>query len=101
MSLRWDVVAAILGMALATYLLRAGGYAILRATKPPPFVHAMLHHMPGCIFVAFALPALWGWGWKGVAAAFAVLAVMAWRRSYALAILSGVVVLWGLDVAGR
>ena len=30
MSLRWDVLAAILGMALATYALRAGGYALLR-----------------------------------------------------------------------
>ena len=101
MTLRWDVLAAILGMALASYLLRAGGYALLRVTRPPPFVQAMLSHLPGCIFVAFALPALAGWGWRGVAAALAVLLVMARTRSYALAIGVGVLALWGLEVLAR
>jgi uncharacterized membrane protein len=96
MSLRWDVLAAILGMALATYALRAGGYAILRASKPSRFAQAMLNHLPGCIFVAFALPALAAWGWRGGVAALAVLAVMARTRSYVAAIGAGVAVVWGL-----
>ena len=35
MTLRLDVLLAILGMALATYLCRAGGYAVLRAVRLP------------------------------------------------------------------
>lgn len=94
MSLRLDVVLAILGMALATYLLRAGGYALLRATRPTPFVTAMLSHMPGCIFVAFVAPALVTGGWVSLLAAACVTGIMIGARSYILAILGGVAVIW-------
>ena len=100
MTLRWDVLAAILGMALATYGLRAGGYALLRATRPGRFVQAMLHHLPGCIFVAFILPGMvqggpgtWGAGAVAVAA-------MAATRSYLIAIAAGVGALWGATLLG-
>ena len=94
MSLRLDVVLAILGMALATYLLRAGGYALLRATRPTPFVTAMLGHMPGCIFVAFILPSVATGGWRyAVAAAVAVLA-MVLTRMLTLSIVLAVAALW-------
>lgn len=94
MSLRWDVLAAILGMTIATYVLRAGGYALLRAFRPSPFVNAMLGHMPGCIFVAFVTPALVSKGWPGLFAAAAVTGIMIGTRSYILAILGGVAVIW-------
>ncbi len=90
MSLRWDVLVAILGMALATYLCRAGGYAVLRATRPPRFVQAMLHHLPGCIFVAFLVPALASGGADAWVAALATLAVQVVFRKLALAIVAGV-----------
>jgi uncharacterized membrane protein len=94
MSLRWDVVLAILGMALVTYALRAGGYALLRAFRPSPFVTAMLGHMPGCIFVAFVTPALVRGGASSLLAAAAVTGIMIGTRSYILAILGGVAVIW-------
>ncbi len=98
MTLRWDVLLAILGMALATYALRAGGYALLRATRPGPFVQAMLQHMPGCIFVAFALPPLvQGGPWHWLAAGVTV-AAMAATRSYLVAIGAGVGVLWAITL---
>lgn len=100
MTLRWDVLAAILGMALASYLCRAGGYAVLRVTRPPPFVQAMLQHLPGCIFVAFLGPALAGAGWPAIAAGAAVLLVQASLRRLALSILTGVGTLWLLRLAG-
>jgi uncharacterized membrane protein len=56
----------------------------------------MLNHLPGCIFVAFALPALAHWGWPGLVAALAVVAVMAARRGFSLAIVAGVAVLWAI-----
>ncbi|MEN0075804.1 MAG: AzlD domain-containing protein [Paracraurococcus sp.] len=100
MTLRPDVLAAILGMALATYLCRAGGYAILRVIRPPPFVQAMLQHLPGCIFVAFLAPALAGMGWPAVAAGAVVLLVQARFGRLVLSILAGVGALWLLRLAG-
>lgn len=97
MSLRWDVLAAILGMALATYICRAGGYAVLRALPPPPFVKAMLQYLPGCIFVAFLAPGLTRMGPEAwVAAAATILAQWRFRRlPYSL--LAGVATMWLLQ----
>ena len=97
MSLRWDVLLAILSMALATYAARAGGYAVLRVWRPPRFVEAMLVHMPGCIFVAFILPSLaTGGRWYAAAAAVAILA-MVLTRMLTLSIVLGVAALWLLQ----
>ncbi len=98
MSLRWDVLLAILGMALATYALRAGGYALLRATRPGPFVQSMLHHMPGCIFVAFILPGMVAGGPGYWLAGAVTVGVMAATRSYVAAIGAGVAALWGFTL---
>jgi uncharacterized membrane protein len=94
MTLRWDVLAAIIGMALVTYLCRAGGYSVLRAVRPPPFVQAMLLHLPGCIFVAFLAPVLANAGWAAWAAAAVVLLVQARFGKLALSIVAGVATLW-------
>ncbi|MCB4824687.1 AzlD family protein [Roseicella aerolata] len=100
MTLRWDVLAAIIGMALASYLCRAGGYAVLRVTRPPPFVQAMLQHLPGCIFVAFLAPIFLQSGWPAAAAGAVVLLVQARLRRLALSILAGVGTIWLLRLAG-
>lgn len=94
MTLRPDVLAAILVMALATFLCRAGGYAVLRVTRPPRFVQAMLGHLPGAIFVAFLAPALASGGWAAWTAAGAVLAAQVAFRRIAVSILVGVLALW-------
>ena len=99
MTLRPDVLFAILGMALATYALRAGGYALLRASKPNRFVQAMLQHLPGCIFIAFIAPALAQGGPLHWLAGAATVAVMARTRSYLAAIAAGVGTLWLLGWA--
>ena len=94
MSLRWDVLAAILGMAMATYLCRAGGYAVLRATRPPRFVQAMLHHLPGAIFISFLAPAMADGGPAGWAGAAATILAQALFRRLALSIAIGVATVW-------
>jgi len=94
MTLRWDVLAAILGMALATYLCRAGGYALLRATRPPPFITAMLQHLPGCIFIAFLAPNLAQDGPAAWAAAGATIVTQMAFGRLALSIAAGVAMLW-------
>jgi len=99
MTVRPDVLLAILGMALATYALRAGGYALLRASQPGRFAQAMLQHLPGCIFVAFIAPALVQGGPLQWLAGAATVALMAWTRSYLAAITGGVAALWLLGWA--
>jgi uncharacterized membrane protein len=94
MTLRMDVLLAILGMALATYLCRAGGYALFRAFRPPRAVEVALQHLPGPIFVAYVAPALAMQGAKGFAAAAVVVAVQAATRNLAAAIGAGVVAIW-------
>ena len=87
---------AIIGMAVATYLCRAGGYALFRALRPPRYVEVVLQHLPGPIFMAYAMPALAAHGWKGWVAAVAVVAVQYFSRSLAAAILVGVGAMAGL-----
>lgn len=94
MTLRPDVLAAILAMALETFLCRAGGYAVLRAVRPPRFVQNMLNHLPGAIFIAFLAPALAGGGWSAWAAAGATIAAQIAFRRIALSIGVGVLSLW-------
>lgn len=100
MTLRWDVLAAILGMALATFACRAGGYAMYRALRPPRFVDAMLRHLPGPIFCAFIAPSLAAQGGAAFAAAAAVVVAQTATRNLTLAIIAGVGTLALLRAAG-
>lgn len=90
MTLRPDVLLAILGMAVATYACRAGGYAVLRAIRPPRFVEAVLRHLPGPIFCAFITPSLAVQGAPALLAAVAVVLAQHLTRSLTWAILAGV-----------
>lgn len=90
MTVSWDVLAAILGMAIATFLCRAGGYLVLRASRPSRFVAAMLTHLPGCIVIAFLAPTLARAGAAGWLAAVAVVAAQMATGKITVAILVGV-----------
>jgi uncharacterized membrane protein len=94
MTLRLDVLLAILGMAVATYFCRAGGYALFRALRPPRYVEVTLQHLPGPIFVAYVAPALAAEGAQGFLAAALVVAVQAVTRNLAAAIGAGVAAMW-------
>ncbi|PZW41058.1 branched-subunit amino acid transport protein [Humitalea rosea] len=101
MMLRSDVLLAILGMAAVTYLCRAGGYAALRAMRPPPFVERLLQYLPGCLFVAYVVPGVAQLGLAGWAAAVACVLVQARTRNYALSAVAGVGTVWLLRLAGQ
>lgn len=95
MTLRADVLLAILGMAVVTYACRAGGYAILRSIRPPAFLEAMLRHLPGTLFAAYVAPPLLAGGQAAWIGAAAVVAVQIASRDMGLAILAGVAAAWG------
>jgi uncharacterized membrane protein len=97
MELRGDVLLAILGMALVTYASRAGGYAVLRVVRPPPFVEGMLRHLPGCLFVAYCAPSLVAGGVAAWLGALTVVLVQVYARNLGLAILAGVATVWALQ----
>lgn len=99
MTLRGDVLIAIIGMALVTYACRAGGYAVLRAVRPPPFIDAMLRHLPGALFAAYAAPPLLAGSWPAWIGALVVVGVQLRTRNLGLAILAGVAAVWGAQAA--
>lgn len=94
MSLDPFTLAAILGMALATFACRASGYLVLRRVQPGPFLRAFLGHVPGTLFVAFAAPAVVREGWAGFAGAAATLIVMRATGSTPAALFAGVAAFW-------
>jgi uncharacterized membrane protein len=98
-TVRPDVLAAILVMALATLLCRVGGYAVLRAFRPPRPVQNMLGHLPGTIFIAFLVPAVADGGWMVCAAAGVTVAAQIVFRRIALSMGAGVLSLWLLRAA--
>lgn len=71
MSVDSATLLAILGMAVATYATRAGGYFLVRRLPPTRFVEAWLRQIPGAMFVALVTPAVVNGGpafWAGAAA---------------------------------
>lgn len=81
---------AILAMAAATYLCRAGGYWLFSQIRPSPFLRSALAYVPGTLFVSFVLPSLIAGGgvhpWVGTVVTLVVVFTM---RSLAAAILAG------------
>lgn len=100
MTLRWDVVAAIVIMAVVTYACRAGGYAALRAVRMPPFADAMIRHLPGPLFAAYVALALARQDVTAGVAAVAVVVAQKALGSIGASILAGVAAMALLRWAG-
>jgi len=88
------VLLAILGMSMATYATRAGGYVVFRFVKPPPVVRDMLSYIPGTLFVSYVVPALAVGGPQQWVGAAATAAFMIATRQLSVAILGGTAVAW-------
>ena len=95
MRLDPGTIAAIIGMALATYLSRGGGYWLFRQIKPGPGTRALLGYIPGALFVSFVVPALAAGGWEQWVGAVATLAIML-TGNLSLAILGGTAAAWAV-----
>lgn len=87
--LRWDPLIAILGMAVVTYALRAGG--LLLADRLPQrgrWAYA-LERLPGAVLLSVAVPGAVAAGPAGWVGAAVTLAVMVVLRNVFLAIALG------------
>ena len=90
------MLAAITGMALATYATRAGGYLLFRAVRPPRLVREMLNYIPGALFISYVVPALVEGGLQQWVGAVVTAALMIGTRQLAVAILGGTVAAWAV-----
>ncbi len=96
MSLDPWTLAAIVGMALATYACRAGGYWLFSKIRPTAFLRSVLSYIPGTLFVSFVLPALVNGGLQPTAGAVVTLGVMLRTRSLAWSMLAGTAAAWAV-----
>lgn len=85
---------AILGMAVGTYLTRAGGLFLMSRVKVTPRLEAFLNAIPGAIIVSIVTPAVITSGPAEVLAGAATLGVAARTRNLPLAIAAGVLCVW-------
>ena len=90
LSLHGTTLAAILGMAAAVYLIRAGGLFLARRVTPTPRVEAFLAHLPGTMFVALIVPTIIEGGILYIGAAIATLAAARLRVPMVLSMALGI-----------
>ena len=86
------VIAALLIMAGATLLMRAGGFWVMGRVPLTPRVRRMLEALPGSIVAAIVLPVVAKIGPAAALAVAAAAAVMVLRRNEFLAVAAGVAV---------
>jgi uncharacterized membrane protein len=86
-----SVVAVIVGMSLATYVTKAGGFWVLSRVTVPDRVEAGLDVLPGAIIVAIIAPELLDAGPAEWGASAVVLVVMVRTENVLLALCSGLV----------
>lgn len=96
----WGPIVAILAMALATYLCRISGVALMSVIPLTPHVRRGLAALPGSIVAATVLPLIERLGWAAGIALLAAMASMIVRRSELLALVTGMAVISGLRALG-
>jgi uncharacterized membrane protein len=90
----WDTLAAILEMAVITYLTRIGGLWLMGRIEERPRVDAAMRYVPGAVLAAIVAPAALTGGLAEGLAVLATIAVMARTKQLPLALVTGVAVAW-------
>ena len=84
----------ILGMALVTYLTRAGGLWLMSFVTPSPRVEDWLRQIPGAVLVAIIAPTVLASSIAETVASL-VAVLVAWRTKNVLAaMIAGVAIVW-------
>ena len=87
--MRSEVVLTIAGMALVTYLTRAGGFWLMAYLPESPRLAAWLRALPGALLVALVAPACVAAGPAGLLAAGAAVLIARRTNSTPLAMVAG------------
>ena len=77
MEIEQSVIATIAGLAVMTYLTRAGGVWLVGRVTRPDRLEEWPRPVPGALLAAVVAPAAVGAGWQGVVGLAAVIRVMA------------------------
>jgi len=85
-----EAVLAILGMALATFAIKAGGLLLAGRLPREGFAAAWLRHIPGAVLAALVAPALVTGSLAEVVAAAATAAIFLLSRNLFAAMAGGV-----------
>ncbi|MGO4403124.1 AzlD family protein [Bosea sp. RAF48] len=96
----WGAVLAIGAMAIATYLCRIAGVALMSFIPLTPHVRRGLAALPGSIVVATVLPLIERLGAGAAVALLVAIGTMILRRSELLALLTGMAAISALRAFG-
>jgi uncharacterized membrane protein len=88
------ILVTIAGMALVTYLARAGGLWLMGFVTPSPRVEAWLRHIPGAVLIAIIAPTIFLSGLAQTLAALATLLAAIYTKNILVAMLVGVAAVW-------
>src|SRR5262249_27073637 len=95
-----EALVTILGMALATYATRGGGFWLAGHFSHISRVKRWLQHIPGAILVAMVVPESLSRGLPGIFAVLSACLVMTKTRNLFLAMTVGVTTIIALRLAG-
>jgi len=87
-------ILTILGMALVTYLTRAGGLWLMGRIASTPRIEAWLKHIPGAVLVSLIAPTALTSGPAEAVSVLATALVAVRTRNFLLAVVGGVVLVW-------
>jgi uncharacterized membrane protein len=85
---------AILGMALVTYVTRAGGFWLMSLVTPSPRIRAWLQQIPGAVLVAIIAPTVLSSSLAETLAALATALVAIRTKNVLIAMVVGVAAVW-------
>ena len=88
------ILTTILGMALVTYLARAGGLWLMGFITPSPRVEAWLRQIPGAVLISIIAPAIFLTSLAQTLAALATLLAAIYTKNILVAMLVGVAAVW-------
>ena len=86
----FGALAAIVAMAVATYLIRAAGFWIMGSIALTPQLRRLLDALPGSVVAATIVPIVVKSGPSAALGVAAVAALMIYRRNEFLAVFAGV-----------
>lgn len=88
------IVLTILGMALVTYMTRAGGLWLMSFVTPSPRVEAWLRQIPGAVLISIIAPSIFLSGLAQTLAALATLLAAIYTKNILVAMIVGVAAVW-------
>ena len=88
------ILLTILGMALVTYMTRAGGLLLMSFITPSPRVEAWLRQIPGAVLISIIAPTIFLTGPAQMLAALATLLAAIYTRNILVAMIVGVAAAW-------